>query len=157
MKNPFSVILILVAVLLLAAVVFVLIMGPQTLMARMMGDSTSPGNLDTAATRLSEQQKFKISYTSSDMPIPLNQIHNWTLHVETAAGQTVEQAEITVNGGMPQHGHGLPTQPMVTQNLGGGDYLVEGIKFQMPGWWIVSFSVNSGGQSDIVTFNLVLP
>ena len=156
MNKTVRVILILLAVLLIAAALFVLTMGPQTLMARMMGNPTSPSDLDTATTRLTDQQKFNISYNSSSMPIPLNQIHTWTLHVETAAGQPVEKAEITVDGGMPQHGHGLPTQPMVTQDLGGGDYLVEGMKFQMPGWWTVSFSINAGGQSDTVTYNLIL-
>lgn len=38
---------------------------------------------------------------------------------------------------MSQHGHGLPTRPQVTQNLGNGDYLVEGTKFQMGGWWVM--------------------
>jgi hypothetical protein len=68
----------------------------------------------------------------------------------------VDDAEITVDGGMPQHGHGLPTSPQVTQNLGGGDYLVEGVKFQMLGWWEVKFNINANGQSDTVTFNLIL-
>jgi hypothetical protein len=76
--------------------------------------------------------------------------------VETADGQPVENAAIVVDGGMPQHGHGLPTQPQVTQNLGGGDYLVEGLKFQMPGWWEVKFRITADGQSDGVIFNLVL-
>jgi hypothetical protein len=57
---------------------------------------------------------------------------------------------------MPQHGHGLPTSPQVTQNLGNGDYLVEGMKFQMPGWWEVRFNILAGGQSDAITFNLTL-
>jgi hypothetical protein len=57
---------------------------------------------------------------------------------------------------MPQHGHGLPTSPQVTQNLGNGDYLVEGMKFQMPGWWEVRFSISAGAQTDTITFNLTL-
>jgi hypothetical protein len=76
--------------------------------------------------------------------------------VETADGQPVENAEIVVDGGMPQHDHGLPTAPQVTQELGNGDYLVEGFKFHMDGWWEIKFVVNSAGQSDGVTFNLLL-
>jgi hypothetical protein len=57
---------------------------------------------------------------------------------------------------MPQHGHGLPTQPQVTQSLGNGDYLVEGMKFQMAGWWVVDFNIDSAGQRDNVRFNLIL-
>jgi hypothetical protein len=89
-------------------------------------------------------------------PIAINQIHNWTLHVETADGQPVENAEITVDGGMPQHDHGLPTAPQVTQDLGNGDYLVEGLRFHMDGWWEIMFVIESASQSDGVTFNLLL-
>ncbi len=57
---------------------------------------------------------------------------------------------------MPQHDHGLPTEPEVTQELGGGDYVVEGLRFHMAGRWQVKFVINAGGQRDSVTFNLIL-
>jgi hypothetical protein len=76
--------------------------------------------------------------------------------VETAAGEVVESAVITVDGGMPAHNHGLPTAPEVTGYLCNGDYLVEGMMFQMPGHWQVNFVINAGGQSDSVIINLVL-
>ncbi|OGS96464.1 MAG: hypothetical protein A3K04_05950 [Gallionellales bacterium RBG_16_56_9] len=123
----------------------------------MGGEATSePANLDTSTSILSDQEWFRVSYTSNENPLPLNQVHSWTLHVETADGQPVENAEISVDGGMPQHGHGLPTSPQVTENLGSGDYLVEGMKFQMLGWWEVRFGISADGRSDTVTFNLIL-
>jgi hypothetical protein len=76
------------------------------------------------------------------------------LHVETPDGQPVENASVLVEGGMPQHGHGLPTNPQVTEYLGNGDYLVEGMRFQMTGFWEVKFVINSGEQSDSITFNV---
>ena len=36
---------------------------------------------------------------------------------------------------MPQHGHGLPTRPRVTRSLGEGIYEIEGVRFNMGGWW----------------------
>jgi hypothetical protein len=60
-----------------------------------------------------------------------------------------------VDGGMPQHNHGMPTQPQVTP-LGSGDYRVEGMKFQMPGHWVVTVAVDAEGQQDTATFNLQL-
>ncbi len=57
---------------------------------------------------------------------------------------------------MPQHGHGLPTRPQVTKNLGNGDYLVEGMKFQMGGWWVVDFTIDTAGKHDTVRFNMIL-
>jgi hypothetical protein len=115
-----------------------------------------PADLDLATTRLSNQGMYKASYTPSRLPIAINQIHSWTLHVATPDGRPVADASITVDGDMPQHGHGLPTQPQVTKNLGNGDYLVEGMKFQMGGWWVVDFTIEAHGQRDTVRFNMVL-
>jgi hypothetical protein len=57
---------------------------------------------------------------------------------------------------MPEHGHGLPTQPEVTKGMGDGDYIVQGIKFSMPGWWVITFKVKAQDMDDTVTFNLVV-
>lgn len=78
------------------------------------------------------------------------------MHVETPEGEPVESATVLVDGDMPQHGHGLPTQPLVTEYLGHGDYLVEGMKFQMDGWWVIDFTIEANGQRDVVHFNLLL-
>jgi hypothetical protein len=115
-----------------------------------------PSDLDTSTTRISEQGLFEIGYTSDLGAVPVNQMQSWTLHVETAEGQPVENATITVDGDMPQHGHGLPTHPQVTGYLGNGDYRVEGLKFHMPGWWVMDFVVTADGQSDQVRFNMML-
>ena len=120
------------------------------------GGMGTPADLDYATTRLSEQGLYRVSFTLSEPAVPINQLHTWTLHVETPDGQPIDDATIAVDGDMPQHGHGLPTRPQVTQNLGGGDYLVEGMKFQMGGWWVMDFDITTAGQRDRVTFNLML-
>lgn len=115
-----------------------------------------PSDVDYATTRLSDNGLFKVSYTASTGIVPINQMHQWTLRVETADGKPVEDATITADGDMPQHGHGLPARPQVTKNLGHGDYLVEGMKFQMPGWWLMDFTITANGQTDAVHFNMLL-
>jgi hypothetical protein len=115
-----------------------------------------PSDLDYSTTRNSDQEFFRVSYTSSEDGVPVNQMHQWALHVETLDGQPVEDATIAVDGDMPQHGHGLPTRPQVTKNLGNGDYLVEGMKFQMGGWWVMDFTITANGQTDAVHFNMML-
>jgi len=111
---------------------------------------------DYAKTMQSKDGSFKATYTSDPDTIPVNKIISWKLKVETADGQAVKDAEISVNGDMPEHGHGLPTEPKVTKNFGDGTYLVEGIKFSMPGWWTMTFTIKSGAKTDSVTFNLKL-
>jgi len=144
-------------IVVLAAIIFLMpIIGPRYLHPLMMGNQPVSTSLDTSTTHLSDNGLFRVSWTSDSATPPLNQIHTWTIHVETADGQPVDNAEITVDGGMPQHGHGLPTSPQVTQNLGNGDYLVEGMKFQMLGWWEVRFNITVGAQNDTITFNLTL-
>ena len=125
------------------------------LMAMRMGQSI-PADLDLATTRLSGQGLYRATITPRIDPITINQVHSWTLHLETSDGRPVEGATITVNGDMPGHGHGLPTKPIVSAHRGNGDYLVEGMKFQMPGWWYVEFDVVAGDKPDTVRFDFVL-
>lgn len=158
-KQTVTVIVTTIVTVLVLVVGFVLLMpiiGPRFLHPMMMGQQSAPTDLDMTTSHLSDNGIFLVSWTSDPSEPPLNQIHTWTIHVETADGQPVEDAEITVDGGMPQHGHGLPTSPQVTQNLGNGDYLVEGMKFQMPGWWEVRFNINADGKSDTITFNFTM-
>jgi len=115
-----------------------------------------PSDLDLSTTRTSANGLFKATIHPIVDPIPINEIHNWNLHVETLDGAPVENASISVDGDMPQHGHGMPTTPVVNQYLGNGDYLVEGMKFQMTGWWVVNFNVTAGSRIDRLSFNLLL-
>ena len=131
--------------------IFGILMG--VMMVR-MGDV--PSDLDYSTTRSSDNGLFNVSYNASTGTVPVNQMHQWTLHVESADGQPVEDATITVDGDMPQHGHGLPTRPQVTEYLGNGDYLVDGMKFQMGGWWLMDFTITANGQTDAVHFNMML-
>jgi hypothetical protein len=57
---------------------------------------------------------------------------------------------------MPQHGHGLPTEPRVTRGLGDGKFEVEGLEFSMTGWWVVNVHVETAFGQDEATFNFNL-
>jgi hypothetical protein len=100
---------------------------------------------------LSQTGHYRVRYTSKLNPIVINRIHAWILHVETADGEPVLNADIAVVGGMPEHNHGLPTSPRMTQDLDDGDYLVEGMRFHMNGHWEITISISAGdGRDDIV-------
>lgn len=107
-------------------------------------------------TRESDRKLFVISYEPALQPVSINRIHNWVVHVETADGDAVDGATISLIGGMPDHDHGLPTLPQSTRYLGDGDYLVEGVKFHMNGRWEVTMTITVEGGSDTVTFDLQL-
>ena len=76
--------------------------------------------------------------------------------LKDAAGQPVEGATITVDGGMPEHGHGLPTQPRMTRANGNGVYEISGVRFNMGGWWELRLAISTPSGADTVTFNLEL-
>jgi hypothetical protein len=71
-------------------------------------------------------------------------------------GRAIDDATLTIDGGMPQHGHGLPTRPRVTKSLGGGSYQIDGVRFNMGGWWEFKVAIAAGAETDVVTFNLDL-
>lgn len=107
-------------------------------------------------TQGSDRNLFVISYEPGIDPVVINRMHSWLVHIETADGNPVDGATVALVGGMPDHDHGLPTMPRSTQNLGDGDYLVEGMKFHMNGRWQITISIEVTGSNDAVTFELQL-
>lgn len=99
---------------------------------------------------------FRVSLESKKKPIPISQMHQWVIKVRDAAGVPVDQARIKFDGGMPAHGHGLPTSPRVTQYLGQGQYLLDGVKFNMAGKWKLHVGVVTTGAQDVASFDLEL-
>ncbi len=116
----------------------------------------SHAELDYSSDKLSDTQHFQVSYTSKLDPIEINNLHTWVIHIEDPNGEGIIDAVVKVDGGMPEHNHGLPTQPQITKNIGGGCYLLEGMKFHMMGWWTINISIEHQGIIDSVTFNLKL-
>jgi hypothetical protein len=57
---------------------------------------------------------------------------------------------------MPDHDHGLPTAPRVTAELPGGRYRIEGVKFTMPGKWVLKFTITAAPGTDEASFDLTL-
>jgi hypothetical protein len=91
-----------------------------------------------------------------DQPLRPRRMHTVRVAITDAAGVPVDDATIQIDGGMPQHGHGLPTRPRVTRALGTGLYEIEGVRFNMGGWWEFRLAINAASGSDVVTFNLAL-
>ena len=91
-----------------------------------------------------------------DQPLRPRQMQTMRVSITNAAGSPVDNATIQVDGGMPQHGHGLPTRPRVTRALGNGLYEIEGVRFNMGGWWKFTLAITAPSGSDVVTFNLAL-
>jgi YtkA-like len=89
-------------------------------------------------------------------PLRPRQMLTLRVVVRDEAGGAVDEAAIVIEGGMPEHGHGLPTRPRVTRSLGDGHYEIEGVRFNMGGWWEVRLAITGAGGVDTVTFNLAV-
>ena len=68
----------------------------------------APKELDYSRTRQSEARLYRATIRPDGDSSPRAGF-SWTLHVQTSAGASVDARRCTVDGGMPQHGHGLPT------------------------------------------------
>jgi hypothetical protein len=84
------------------------------------------------------------------------QMYTLRVTIRDAEGGAIEDAQIVIDGGMPQHGHGLPTRPRVTRALGNGVYEIEGVRFNMGGWWEFKLAITAARGADTITFNLEL-
>jgi hypothetical protein len=105
--------------------------------------------------RASAKQTYTATLQPQE-PLRVRRLQTVAVRITDTNGMPVESAVISVDGGMPEHGHGLPTQPRVTRMLGTGLYEIEGLRFNMGGWWELKLAIESPAGRDTVTFNLSL-
>lgn len=111
---------------------------------------------DLARTKNSAKGVYSLAIAPESGEPKQGELHAWVVTVTTRQGAPVEGAVITVEGGMPEHAHGLPTSPQATAYLGEGRYRIEGVKFSMGGWWQLKLGIAGPAGDDEATFNLVL-
>jgi hypothetical protein len=122
----------------------------------MMGANPRPAKSEFGlGPRASEARMYTATLVPA-APLKTRKMQTVQVTVADAQGQPVDGAAITVDGGMPQHGHGLPTRPRVTRSFGNGVYEIEGVRFNMGGWWEFTLSIATASGTDRVTFNLSL-
>ena len=135
-----------------------IVAGAVALIATILAASApaAPRDLDRTLNRATDKGLFRVEVASAVRPIPMNAIHRWTVRLTDASGRPVAGAAIAVDGGMPEHHHGLPTAPRAIPGSAPGNYVIQGMKFSMDGWWELKLDVRAAGRSDTVTFNIVL-
>lgn len=115
-----------------------------------------PDDLDLTLRRGTDAGRYIVEIAPVESGVRLGQMHAWTVALADSRGRPVDTARIAIDGGMPQHGHGLPSAPAVTEALGAGRFLVEGMKFNMRGWWEIGLTIDGPVGADTITFNIVL-
>ncbi len=122
----------------------------------LLGCGTPPKDLDVSLEKPSAAGVYRVALVPPAQAPAINQMHSWKVRLAAADGTPVHGARFAVDGGMPQHGHGLPTQPRVTRELADGTYQLDGMKFSMTGWWEVKLAIEGPQGADKVTFNTVV-
>ena len=146
MRQRLETIVIPVALIVVAAIAF----------GALIWTRSAPVGLDLLRDKPTAKGLYRVSIAPEAEPFDRAALHNWIATVSTPTGAPVDGAEISVDGGMPQHGHGLPTAPAVTASLGGGRYRIEGVRFNMGGMWEFKLRIKAAPGEDDVTFNLDL-
>ena len=114
-----------------------------------------PADLDLARTQTSNNGAF-VATIEPPAAIVIGEAQTWTIEVTMTNGSSLRLEDVTIDGGMPAHGHGMPDEPKVTRDLGEGRFTVEGVTLSMAGWWVVNVHVATPGGPDQATFNVVL-
>ncbi len=110
------------------------------------------------ANARSETGRVHVVVHTDTLPIPVNVMHRWRIQVLRGSDKPTPfmPEALVVNGGMPSHGHGLPTQPSVSRYLGNGTFLVDGMRFNMGGEWQMNVRVLEGNRWHRAVFTIDL-
>lgn len=119
--------------------------------------SWCPGSLaQQELTTLTTARGYRLHIFSELIPLEINRIHSWQLLLTDPSGVAVNEPEIEISGGMPDHDHGMPTLPRITRTLDNGRLLLQGVRFHMPGNWQLLFEIRTTNGNDSAEFNFSL-
>lgn len=127
----------------------VLVCGWMLAAGAFAGTAESPSDNRVAGeTRLTQKGLYRITVEKAPTPVPTNHFQTWVVAVTAADGKPLPAALLAVSGAMPQHGHGMLVEPRISRQTESGKFLVEGLKFHMPGYWEVKFTVTADNRAD---------
>ncbi|MFT4621897.1 MAG: hypothetical protein ACI8PZ_000549 [Myxococcota bacterium] len=117
------------------------------------GGHGAGGTHDLSTEVMSDGGSFMVSYMPSVDPIPLSEPFDLTVMVADAtSGDMVMGADLTFAATMPDHGHGMNTEPAITANAD-GSFTVTGMLFHMEGWWMMTAGITVDSSTEMAMFN----
>ncbi len=114
--------------------------------------------------------RYRVAWSADPAPIPFNTLFAIRTVLTDPSGAPVPDGVVLVDATMPQHGHGMPTHPVPDPGscpagvVGpadgcvhpGGVYRTEGMKFHMPGEWVLHFQVDGPAGPDALDVHYAL-
>lgn len=96
----------------------------------------------------SNDRHYRVAFRTRPRVIPLHDLFQIDVHVSDAGGVPVgDDTDLLVDAAMPEHEHGMNTQPTV-RRVGPGRFTVNGMLFHMPGNWELYFDVRRRGVTE---------
>lgn len=125
---------------------------PYVLLSAVLGLSTSVSYASTPWQLSQTSVKGQLQSELQCVTAPaVGDFQNCTLKLNST--QTLpSDLTIAMDGGMPAHGHGLPTAPKVVATDKVGEYRIEGLKYSMTGEWLLGFMLQSKLMNDKIVY-----
>jgi|688.fasta_scaffold02207_18 DNA-binding beta-propeller fold protein YncE len=102
----------------------------------------------------SAQHRYRIHYKASQWPPSVGETLAIEAHLVPLEELTKEPA-LVLDGGMPEHGHGLPRDTRATR-LGDRHWKFEGLRLHMGGRWRLYFDIHEGAHTERAEWEVVL-
>jgi hypothetical protein len=112
--------------------------------------------LDDSLDKSTHGNHFRVTLAPPEEGLAIHRLHAWRVTVRARNGELLREASVLLDGGMPTHGHGLPTRPSPAGEIAPGVHRIDGVKFHMAGWWELTVAVRANGVEDVATFNVKL-
>jgi len=103
-------------------------------------------------TQQTDKRQLSVRFSCTQQPF-VGAFQQCTVTIKNA-DKAILNASVTIDGGMKAHGHGLPTSPKLTATNIPGQYKIEGLKFSMPGDWVIGFKIGLDKIFDQAVFNV---
>ncbi len=102
-------------------------------------------------TVISNRGVYSVTFSTKEHAIPLRNMHSWYVTFKTKDGKEFIPGNLSISGGMPSHGHGLPSEPNFTRVLKDKSLLLEGVLFNMTGEWQLQVTLTGPSGLDTAT------
>ncbi len=111
--------------------------------------------LETWTSATSAAEGWRVRWRSEPSPIPVNQEFRLVVEVEDALdpGSSLSGVSLSVDAGMPAHGHGMNRVASVRRESD-GRFVAEGLLFHMPGSWELYLDVARQGIAERAQFTI---